>query len=116
MNEFKAIARCYDFSCKVFTRYKIAFKKANKFTNDIGQTCNIDDRIYCNNGATGEYCIVNVEINKDITLDVNLNVESGDNRIDSSIKIEDLKEQYGNYCDYKTLVETVKSIIKKYKE
>lgn len=105
------IVKNKNWSTNVFPKYTKAIKKAQEFIDTIEMNGELSDYIYNGNGTKGDYCIVQLCINN-ITLSVNLNISDGLHRIDSSIKIEELEETFGNYCSYKDLIKKI-NLIKK---
>ena len=96
-------------SCRVFPKYYEAISKAQKFLEDVNLDGELGDCIYGGNGTIGFYCIVYLYFNTFI-LSVNLNIENGNHRIDTTTPIPQLSKQYGNYCNYNKLIEKVKEI------
>lgn len=103
-----------NWSTRVFPEYKYAINKSNKLLETIDLEGELADCIYSGNGTIGSYCIIYLEFDNFILM-VNLNLEEGKHRIDSSIEIPELKEQYGNYCNYEELVKKLKEISQVYK-
>lgn len=55
------------------------------------------------NGTIGKYCILHTSIKNNVGLSIQLNIENGNNRLDTSIKIKELKNQFGNYFNTEDL-------------
>lgn len=96
-------------SCSVFPKYPMACEKAQKFLDDVKLDGKLAGSIYGGNGTIGSYCIIYLDF---ITflLSVNLNIENGKHRIDTTVPIPELSQQYGNYCSYEELVKKIKQI------
>ena len=96
-------------SCRVFPHYYEAISKAQKFLEDVNLDGELEDCIYNGNGTIGLYCIVHLDFNTFI-LSVNLNIEKGKHRIDTTTPIPQLSQQYSNYYNYNKLIEKIKEI------
>lgn len=104
----------YDWSRKLFRSYDLAVNKSIEFCNDVNTSGKLDSCIYSGNGTRGEHCIVTLLFDK-VRLCVNLNIECDHHRIDTNIKIPELKKECGNYYNYKNLVSKILEIKEKYK-
>lgn len=96
-------------SCSVFPEYYMAITKAQNFLEDINLNGELGDCIYHGNGTMGSYCIIYLKFNT-FTLSVNLNIENGKHRVDTTVSIIELPKQFGNYYTYTELIEKIKEV------